>query len=97
MSPYGEKIFSSTSVGRTQYPIKRHFLKSVENIRVINLCLLCEQILESSNSCTQDNIRTQLEEKNPASDASHLKARRDEFWFNRFWVGDETIFYLVES
>ena len=35
--------------------------------------------------------------KNPATDASHLKARRDEFWFNRFWVGDETIFYVVES
>ena len=35
--------------------------------------------------------------KNPATYASHLKARRDEFWFNRFWVGDETIFYLLES
>jgi len=35
--------------------------------------------------------------KKPATDASHLKARRDEFWFNPFWVGDETIFYLVES
>jgi len=38
-----------------------------------------------------------LKEKNPATDASHLKARRDELWFNRFWVGDATIFYLVES
>ena len=32
-------------------------------------------------------------EKNPATDASHLKARRDDFVFGRSWRGDETNLY----